>query len=141
MKKGRCECGGVRFQSIGPWRDVIACHCETCRRTSGHFWAASAVPEETLELTSSDTLVWFNSSNTAKRAFCNRCGASLFYKHIDKSYIAVGAGTLDAPTGLRMVEEVFTHEKGDYYALTEGMKHHEDWSEAWKATNNIEAKS
>jgi hypothetical protein len=45
---------------------------------------------------------------------------------------ACGAGCLDGKTGLEMVEEVFTHEKGDYYALSDGVAHSNAWSEAWK---------
>ncbi len=132
MKTGRCECGSVKYQSAGPWRDIISCHCETCRRTSGHFWAATAVPAEALEITHDEGLTWFRSSDVAKRGFCDRCGASLFYQHDSKSYIAVAAGSLDAPTGLKLVEEVFTHEKGNYYTLTPNLPHHEMWSQAWK---------
>ena len=133
MKTGQCECGRVAYQSEGPWRDVISCHCEECRRTSGHFWAATAVPADSLEITSGDTLKWFRASEVASRAFCTECGSSLFYRHDEKSYIAVGAGTLDGATGLKLVEEVFCHEKGDYYDLTDGVAHHDMWSAAWKA--------
>lgn len=135
MLKGQCECGAVRYQSEGPWRDVIACHCETCRKTSGHVWAATAVPVEALDITNEDGLVWFGSSDVARRGFCERCGSSLFYQHKDKSYIAVAAGTLDNPCGLKMVEEVFCHEKGDYYALTKDLPHHNQWSAAWRAND------
>ncbi len=131
MKSGRCECGAVAFRSDGPWRDVIACHCETCRRTSGHFWAATAVTADALEITRDDGLVWFDSSDLARRGFCDRCGSSLFYRHKDKSYIAIAAGALDQPTGLKLIEEVFCHEKGDYYALTPDLAHHDMWSAAW----------
>lgn len=139
MKTGRCECGSVRYQSEGPWRDVISCHCETCRRTSGHFWAASAVPAEALEFTENSGLVWFDSSDVAKRGFCRDCGSSLFYRHKDKAYIAVAAGSLDQPTGLKMVEEVFCHEKADYYDLTKDLTHHDMWAAAWKAKDKENA--
>lgn len=132
MKTGRCECGAVKFQSVGPWRDIIACHCQTCRRTTGHFWAATAVPEHALQITQDKGLTWFRSSDVAKRGFCNGCGASLFYKHDKKDYIAIGAGFLDGKTGLKLVEEVFTSEKGDYYDLTSEVAHNDTWSEAWK---------
>ncbi|MBZ0128791.1 MAG: GFA family protein [Rhodobacteraceae bacterium] len=136
MKTGRCECGQVNYRSEGPWRDVIACHCRACRRTSGHFWAATAVPTEALELTRVEGLQWFRASKFASRGFCTGCGASLFYKHDDKDYIAISAGSLDEPTGLNMVEEVFTHEKGDYYALSEGIPHREVWSENWRSKDD-----
>lgn len=132
MKTGSCACGAVTFQSNGPWRDVISCHCDECRRTSGHFWAATAVPHKALEITNDSGLKWYRSSEIAQRAFCAECGANLFYKHDAKDYTAISAGCLDGATGLAMVEEVFTAEKGDYYALTAGLPHHDQWSEAWK---------
>jgi hypothetical protein len=133
MKRtGGCMCGEVRFQSTGPWRDIISCHCEECRRTTGHFWSATAVPEDALEITKDAELTWFRSSDVAKRGFCSGCGASLFYKHDDKNYVAIGAGCLDGDTGLKLVEEVFTDEKGDYYDLSKGLVHSETWSEAWR---------
>jgi len=135
MKSGRCICGAVKYRSIGPWRDVISCHCETCRRTSGHFWAATAVSADRLEITADAGLVWFQSSPVAKRGFCNRCGSSLFYRHNDKSYIAVAAGTLDQPSGLQLAEEVFTHEKGDYYDLSPNVPHAAEWSANWQAAD------
>lgn len=138
MKTGHCQCGQVAYQSQGPWRDIISCHCEECRRTSGHFWAATAVPTEALELTCDDGLKWFRASDVATRGFCTGCGSSIFYRHDDKSYTAIAAGTLDQPTGLKMVEEVFTHEKGDYYDLSDNVAHHENWSEAWKAEDSAQ---
>ncbi len=138
MKSGRCQCGQVSYQSTGPWRDVITCHCDECRRTSGHFWAATAVPTEALEITRDDGLKWFRASKVASRGFCTGCGSSLFYKHDDKSYTAIAAGTLDQPTGLKLVEEVFTHEKGDYYDLSPNVVHHENWSAAWKAEDEAQ---
>ncbi len=132
MKTGRCECGAVKYRSNGPWRDIIACHCTQCRRTTGHHWAATAVPTEALEITDKTGLVWFRSSDIATRGFCNRCGSSLFYRPDGKDYIAIGAGTLDEPTGLRLVEDVFAHEKGDYYALSDDIPYHGAWSDAWR---------
>lgn len=134
MKTGQCQCGAVTFQSKGPWRDIIACHCEECRRTTGHFWAATAVPQEALEITNDAGLKWFRASDVARRGFCTGCGASLFYQHDSKDYIAIGAGCLDGVSGLKLVEEVFTHEKGDYYDLSPDLKHSAAWSDAWKTS-------
>ena len=131
MRTGRCECGAVQFRSAGPWRDIIACHCQTCRRTSGHFWAATAVLATALEITNSNGMKWFRSSDLAKRAFCNQCGASLFYQQDSKDYVAIGAGCLDDATGLKLIEEVFAREKGSYYDLTADITHHDTWSLAW----------
>ena len=37
-----CLCKGVHYEVHGPLRPVVFCHCEMCRRTSGHFVAATA---------------------------------------------------------------------------------------------------
>ena len=136
MKTGRCVCGQVTFQSEGPWRDIISCHCEECRRTSGHFWAATAVPTDKLELTNDAGLKWFRATDSATRGFCTGCGASLFFRMDGRDYTAIAAGAVDQPSGLKMVEEVFTHEKGDYYDLSDGITHSGGFSKAWSAEND-----
>ena len=31
-------CGEARYEIHGPIRDFTACHCEQCRRDSGHYY-------------------------------------------------------------------------------------------------------
>jgi hypothetical protein len=112
---GSCLCGGVRFESDGPVRDVIVCHCGQCRRASGHCWAASSVPLDRFHLVGDETLGWFRSSDAARRGFCRVCGASLFWQPEGEVRIAFAAGALDGPTGLAVERHIFTTDAGDYY--------------------------
>ena len=48
--KGSCECGDVTYTVTGPLRPTIACHCTQCRKTSGHYWAATQVPNTHLTI-------------------------------------------------------------------------------------------
>ena len=112
---GACLCGGVQFQADAPLRDVKLCHCTQCRKTSGHFWAATSVPHDRFRLLTQDRLAWFRSSPTARRGFCNRCGASLFWQPEGESRLAIAAGALDGPTGLTVMDDIFTEDAGDYY--------------------------
>lgn len=114
---GGCACGAVRFQIDGPVRPVIACHCGTCRKTSGHYWAATTTYRDNLHLVADRSLKWFKSSDFAQRGFCGQCGSSLFYQRNDSDCISIGAGCLDAPTGLSMPEHICTAEASDYYAI------------------------
>ena len=116
-KTGGCLCGAVRYAVNGPLRDVLECHCSMCRRTHGHIGAYSAVPRATLELTDATGLRWHRSSDKARRGFCGTCGSSLFWDPIDKDYIAVAAGTIDPPTGLKTVLQIHTADAGDYYTI------------------------
>ena len=45
---GSCECGAVVFELSGKLRDVVACHCGQCRKTSGHYWAATSGADPTV---------------------------------------------------------------------------------------------
>ena len=116
---GGCACGAVRFLITGELTDVIACHCETCRRTSGYHWAATHVQRAALSITQDAALTWWASSDIAERAFCGRCGSSLFYQRHDSRRISVAPGALDGPTGLSTTAQICCAEAGDYYRLDE----------------------
>lgn len=117
--EGGCMCGAVRFRSEGPWRDIALCHCSQCRKTSGHFWAASATPTVALEIEEDGDLVWYKSSDAAERGFCAACGSSLFYRRFGTDMTSVGAGCLASTGPLAAYRHIFTADKGDYYAITD----------------------
>lgn len=118
---GRCLCGAVRYAVDGPLRDVSYCHCSQCRRSSGHFVAATACATEHLRLLSKDGLRWYRSSRMAERGFCKFCGSSLFWRPDHGRHISIMAGTLDVPTGLRAVEHIFVDSASDYYVIDDGL--------------------
>ena len=55
---GGCLCGAVKYEILGSLRPVVYCHCNQCRRTSGHFVAATATLKENLALISDECLEW-----------------------------------------------------------------------------------
>jgi hypothetical protein len=114
--QGSCHCGHVVFRAEPPVRDVIACHCTQCRKVSGHYWAAASVPHDRLHLLRDDGLVWFQSSDAARRAFCKDCGAALFWDPTDGDHISFAAGAVEGATGLRIESHWFTEDAGDYYS-------------------------
>ena len=118
---GRCLCGGVSFVTHGPLRPVIYCHCEQCRRTSGHFVAASAVDARGLRLVDDTTLQWYRSSDSAQRGFCSRCGSNLFWKPDHGQHISIMAGCIDQPSGLVAKEHIFVNNPGEYYTIDDGL--------------------
>ncbi len=115
-RTGSCLCGDVRSRIRGPLRPVVACHCRQCRKTSGHYVAATQCARADIEI-HGDTLRWYRSSERAERGFCARCGSNLFWRERDSARISVWAGTLDGETGLRMEAQLHADAKGDYYDL------------------------
>lgn len=115
--RGSCLCGNVSFVIDGDARPVVACHCTQCRKTSGHFVAATQVDVDKLHVEDGGSLTWFDSSAEAKRGFCGNCGSQLFWKMHSEDRISIMAGSLDGDTGLTIAKHIFTDTKGDYYPL------------------------
>jgi hypothetical protein len=125
---GGCLCEGVRYVVEGALREVIACHCSQCRRTSGHFVAASSALKSALRLERSDSLRWYRSSPGAERGFCSICGGNLFWRPDEGELISIMAGTLDTPTNLKITEHIFVADKSDYYTINDAVPMKQGWT-------------
>ncbi|HEY4974440.1 MAG TPA: GFA family protein [Steroidobacteraceae bacterium] len=118
---GSCMCGQVRYEVRGALRDVICCHCDQCRRSSGHFVAATACRKTNFRLLNSDTLRWYSAKPDMRRGFCGACGSNLFFEPVIGERISIAAGCLDQPQGLKIAAHIFAAEAGDYYRIEPGV--------------------
>jgi hypothetical protein len=129
MSAGGCLCGAVRYEVRGALRDVVNCHCSVCRRWHGHHGAYTSTALDGVRLVEDRGLVWYESAADAtpgvRRGFCGECGSSLFWHPNGAPAIAIAAGSLDAPTGLRTIEHVWTSRQGDYYEISDQLPSHE----------------
>ncbi|WP_324732755.1 GFA family protein [Pseudomonas paeninsulae] len=114
---GGCLCGGVTYAVVGALRDIVVCHCEQCRRTSGHFVAATACRKAHFTLINQASLKWFSCIAGFRRSFCCECGSSLFFEEQGDERISIAAGSLDQAQGLKIAAHIYTAEAGDYYSL------------------------
>jgi hypothetical protein len=114
---GGCLCGAVRYEVRGALRDVLICHCMFCRRMNTHVGAYAACAPEDLKLIESSKLRWHRSSPVARRGFCSKCGSALFWEPTPLTHISISAGSLNMPTGLKVKDQIFLAQKGDYYDL------------------------
>lgn len=113
---GSCLCGAVTYQITGPLRPVVACHCTQCRKSTGHYVAATQCAASEIVITGA-ALRWFRSSDTAERGFCGTCGSNLFWRRFGSDRMSVMAGSIDGDTGLRIETQLYPENKGDYYDL------------------------
>ena len=122
---GSCACGGVRYRVQGALRSVANCHCEPCRRITGHFMAATATNLDDLHVDLDETLRWYQSTPTVQYGFCGRCGSTLFWRASGKPrHVSIAAGTLDQPTGLDTTIAIHAAEAGDYHRLDTRLETH-----------------
>lgn len=121
MATGGCLCGKVRFETDAPLREVVFCHCAQCRRQTGLYYAATAIPRDALRLSGAEAITWFAASGFARRGFCGTCGSHLFWDGKDLPYVSVLAGALDDPSGLVAQSHIFTEGRPQFYCISDGL--------------------
>ncbi len=118
--QGGCLCGAVRYHVSGALRPVVACHCQQCRKTSGHHVAATSALRSDVSIKGEVT--WYQSSDTARRGFCGICGSNLFWDG-PGTHLSIFAGTLEGDPGVRLIGHIFCADKGAYYEITDDLPH------------------
>ena len=118
---GGCNCRAVRFVATGPFRPPMACHCRSCRRQSGHYLAATQTDRDKVAVTGEQNITWYEATPEARRGFCRTCGVHLFWERHGGDRRSIFMGCIDEPTGLELQRHIFVAEKGDYYAIADGL--------------------
>lgn len=120
---GSCLCGDVSYSVVGPLRDVYNCHCDRCRRFTGHHMAATAAPTENVRVEGDESLAWYAAAEGVEYGFCSRCGSSLFWRTAaNPERLSITAGSLDQPTGLRTTRAWYVAETADYHERPAGLE-------------------
>ncbi len=122
---GSCQCGAVSFTLDHAPADPTACHCVQCRKQSGHYFASANVPKTAVALVGHQNITWYQSSENVRRGFCSRCGSWLFWEPVLRDWTSVALGCIDGPSGLKLQRHIFVAEKGDYYAIADGLPQNE----------------
>ena len=92
-----------------------------CQRLHGNFGPHSKALKSTISITKADGLSWYKTSEVARRGFCRVCGSSLFWEPFEFDATGIVAGSLDGPTGLKTIGNIFVGEKADFYELSDDL--------------------
>lgn len=112
---GGCLCGGVSILLDKPEGAVEICQCDMCRRWGGAFYAG--IRAENATVTDKDCVGIYRSSEWAERAFCKRCGSSLWYRFLPTGRRSFLAGLFDGASALPIEKEIFADEAAAWCAL------------------------
>lgn len=122
--EGGCLCGAIRYVAMGPMREIVFCHCSQCRKQTGLYVPATAVPKAALDI-AGDSLRWFAASGFAERGFCATCGTPLFWRMravgSDTASISIMAGSLDDASDLVRGYHICTEGRATFYAISDGL--------------------
>jgi hypothetical protein len=94
---GGCSCGSVRFELLGAPLSVQHCHCETCRKLTGTFFASGAVVRKAdVKIGGAENLTGYRSSPSFERLFCRVCGGQLFsYEDSEDEVMYLSVAAID----------------------------------------------
>ncbi|WP_434622805.1 GFA family protein [Tabrizicola sp. M-4] len=112
-----CHCGKVHITMPASAAGILACHCSDCQKMHGNFNAFVAAPRAELAVTGEEALVWYQSSETSRRAFCGTCGARVVKEITAAGRWLVSAGLIDGPSGKLIIKNLWEQSKPDWYDL------------------------
>ena len=120
-------CGAVSFSSDKVPAEAGICHFSQCRRTTGLALMGVTVPTDSIVWSGEENIRRIQSSDWAERAWCDKCGSTLFYRvTADNEWSGnteITVGLFDDPNGFPVKNEIFIDEKPDGYAIAgEGRK-------------------
>lgn len=99
-------CGAVRYDASVPRREILACHCGQCQRWTGGGPFFS-VDVEDARFTGEADISAHHASEWGERAFCSKCGSTLYWRMRGGPVTGVAAGTLDDQEGFAVTREIF----------------------------------
>lgn len=95
-RTGGCQCGAVRFATMGAPEEVSVCYCRMCQKAGGApFMAFVRFPAD--RVTWSAPPSTFASSEAVERGFCSACGTPLSYRDTRGPNVSLTIYSLDDP--------------------------------------------
>ncbi len=117
---GSCACGLVKFVLVDAKRNIINCHCHTCRKLNGGaFSSYIAVADDNFKLhEGQDVLTRYVVTENVDKHFCRVCGTPIYNKN--RKYpglIIVPLGALDEVGQMRPTVNIYCDSKLSWVAM------------------------
>jgi len=127
MRIGGCQCGEVRYESVGDPLALYVCHCRECQKQSASAFGMSLeVPRAGFRLTRGASKFWTRGTDSGRRlkcAFCPNCGSRLWHELESPSEtITIKAGSLDEPVDISTAIHIWISRKLPGMAVPVGAK-------------------
>ena len=108
----QCLCGVVTLE-VPETHELHACHCGKCLTWNGG--ASFTLTAQSPEISGSEHIGRYASSEWAQRCFCKECGTHLFVQVGNDYYI--NAGLFADNADFRTASQIFIDCKAPYYDL------------------------
>jgi len=118
--EGGCLCGAIRYKACALPFQQNHCHCTLCRRASGAPFVSWLTWREH-ELSFTGSPASYQSSEKARRGFCEQCGSQLTFQLLDSDAVDITAGSLDHPDLFEPSEHIWVSSKLPWIHLADGL--------------------
>ena len=138
--RGRCLCGGIKFEITRPLMRPLNCHCTQCRRQHGAaFRSRVRVRAQDFRwLQGEDLIKFFESQRGYLRGFCRECGSPIInragpnWKHAAEfprslSQYGIPLAILDDPQ-VRPACHTFVGSKAAWFEITDALPRYPEYA-------------
>lgn len=119
--RGRCLCGGVRYEITQPFQRAGYCQCSRCRKVTGAMAALNGrVARAGFRLLAGEELltVYHPADDAPPALFCRTCGSSMFRCWWPPTeWVGIRLGTLDDDPGIRPQYRLFVDSRAPWDEL------------------------
>ena len=127
---GGCLCGSIRYEVTAATDNIIMCHCTSCQKASGAGASVNiALLTEQLVFTAGDPKIYVDTAASGtglNRAFCARCGSSIFSMRQNMTdRLVLKAGTLDDSSHAKVTMHIWTASKRPWSLIDDTLDSHE----------------
>ncbi len=120
---GGCQCGEVRFATMGQPERTGVCHCRHCQlRTGSAFGVSVYFSQKNLDVINGAPKIYRFETETGRMFsthFCASCGTNVFWTlEALEGLVGVAGGCFDPPTfWYDITRETFTRSKAPFVCL------------------------
>jgi len=123
---GSCCCGNISYTAQAT-KPLWFCHCQQCRKMTGHYMAAAQVNLSDLSVDGEPK--WYYVSESSRHGFCPDCGSQIFWRNDRNDFLSITGGSMNDTTNLHVAGHVFVGEKGGYYDIPGDEKRYICWDD------------
>lgn len=130
MYEGGCLCGKVRFEIMGPIRNIVYCHCSQCRKAQGSAFATNGIVKasEFVILSGADELTGYESTPGQTKFFCKHCGSPIMSKTESRpEQVRVRLGTIESDILERPSAHIFVTSKANWEEIAGDLPQYEGY--------------
>ena len=115
--KGSCLCGAVKYEVTGETKRFYHCHCQRCRKATGHASNLLMSPQTSVHWLQGEELLARYKVPEAERfynCFCQQCGGPMPRVVPELDAVLIPAGSLDTPPPVSPQGRIFWDSREDW---------------------------